>query len=331
MTEIIKQGWSESKDTGAVFLDVAKAFDKVWTKGLIYKLIQLNIPDALTKLLISYLSDRKFKVRVGRSLSTYKNIKAGIAQGSILAPLCYNIFINDIPRTSRTQLYLFADDTAILSTARNSTTILNDIQRHLNQLEEWLIKWKIKVNVEKSQAVFFSRKRNKPSAPTLNNQIIQWQNQSKYLGIILDQRLTFRPHIEYIKNNYRAAKARLYPILNKDSKMSTKNKILVYKSIFRPLISYAVPIWGIAANTHISKLESLQNVTLRQISKMPWFVRNKNIRQDLKILTLLDFFKKLATSFFNRIDNMDNVVIRSISRYDPFHPVNKRRARRLLT
>ncbi|GBN03662.1 putative RNA-directed DNA polymerase from transposon BS [Araneus ventricosus] len=119
MTEIIRQGWSERKHTGAVFLDVAKSFDKVWTTGLIYKLIQLNVPDALTKLLISYLSGRKFKVRVGRSFSSYKNIKAGIAQGSILAPLCYNIFINDIPRTNRTQLYLFADDTAILSTAKN--------------------------------------------------------------------------------------------------------------------------------------------------------------------------------------------------------------------
>ncbi|GBN03663.1 hypothetical protein AVEN_70977-1 [Araneus ventricosus] len=66
--------------------------------------------------------------------------------------------------------------------------------------------------------------------------------------------------------------------------MSNVNKLLIYKSILRPLITYAVPIWGIAATVHISKLESLQNITLRQISKMPWFVRNNNIRQDLKIL-----------------------------------------------
>ncbi|GBM05420.1 hypothetical protein AVEN_94723-1 [Araneus ventricosus] len=68
------------------------------------------------------------------------------------------------------------------------------------------------------------------------------QTHSKYLGVILDQRLTYQPHIEYIKKNYTAAEARLYPILNKDSKMSTNNKLLIYKSILRSLISYAVPI-----------------------------------------------------------------------------------------
>ncbi|GBN86660.1 hypothetical protein AVEN_56432-1 [Araneus ventricosus] len=82
---------------------------------------------------------------------------------------------------------LTLNDTAILSTAKNSHTILNDVQRHLNQLEEGHIKRKIKVNVEENQGVFFSRKRNKPSSPTLNNQVIQWQNHSKYLGVILDQ------------------------------------------------------------------------------------------------------------------------------------------------
>ncbi|GBN23510.1 putative RNA-directed DNA polymerase from transposon BS [Araneus ventricosus] len=144
MTETIRHGWSEGKDTGAVFLDVAKAFDKVWPNGFIYKLMKMGVLDSLTRLIASYLKNRSFQVRVGEALSKPIPIHAGVAQGSILAPFCFNVYVNDITRSKRTQLYLFADDTAILSTSSDPNIIATDLQTHLDELEEWLVKWKMK-------------------------------------------------------------------------------------------------------------------------------------------------------------------------------------------
>ncbi|GBN54837.1 hypothetical protein AVEN_151867-1 [Araneus ventricosus] len=131
----------------------------------------------------------------------------------MLAPFCFNVYVNDITRSKRTQLYLFADDTAILSTSSDQNIIATDLQMHLDEVEEWLVKWKMKVNVEKSQSVYFSCKFKKPPEPSLNGQTIPWQNQTKYLGIILDQRLTYKPHFDYIIKKFKAAKAQLYPLL----------------------------------------------------------------------------------------------------------------------
>ncbi|GBO32311.1 putative RNA-directed DNA polymerase from transposon X-element [Araneus ventricosus] len=330
MTEIIRHGWSEGKDTGAVFLDVAKAFDKVWPNGLIYKLMKMGVPDSLTRLIASYLKNRSFQVRVGEALSKPIPIHAGVAQGSILAPFCFNVYVNDITRSKRTQLYLFADDTAILSTSSDPNIIATDLQTHLDELEKWLIKWKMKVNVEKSQAVYFSNKLKKPPAPSLNRQTIPWQSQTKYLCIILDQRLTYKHHFDSIIKKFKAAKAQLYPLLGRNSKLSMDNKLLIYKSFLRPVITYAAPISGAAAPSHINRLECLQNILLRQISKMPWFVRNNNILKDLAISSLTEFIKKLAISFFKRIDLMDNMSIRSIPKYNPANPANTGRPRKII-
>ncbi|GBM16888.1 putative RNA-directed DNA polymerase from transposon X-element, partial [Araneus ventricosus] len=118
ITECIREGFESGWETGAVFLDIAKAFDRVWTDGLIYKLINMRIPGSIIMLIDTYLQGRLFTVRVGSNLSSERVIRAGVVQGSKVGPILYNIFVNDIPspRNCQTQLCLFADDTAVMST-----------------------------------------------------------------------------------------------------------------------------------------------------------------------------------------------------------------------
>ncbi|GBP87163.1 Probable RNA-directed DNA polymerase from transposon BS [Eumeta japonica] len=114
LIEYISDGFKDKRKTVAVFFDVAKAFDRVWHAGLIYKLYKLELPDRLVIIIHHYLSNRHFSFRLDNTYSSMRPIRAGVPQGSTLSPLLYSAYVNDIPRPSTgVQLALFADDTAL--------------------------------------------------------------------------------------------------------------------------------------------------------------------------------------------------------------------------
>ncbi|GFX88630.1 RNA-directed DNA polymerase from mobile element jockey [Trichonephila clavipes] len=162
IVEFMKEGNNKDECTAAVFLDIQKAFDRVWHTGLLFKLITYKIPRPLIFLLKSYISDRSFTVNINRTYSQFKKINAGLAQGSILAPTLFNLYVNDIIKNTNTQICLYADDTTILRRHRNLNTLVENINEHLAHLEIWFSVWKIAINSSKTEAVFFS-KRHPPS------------------------------------------------------------------------------------------------------------------------------------------------------------------------
>ncbi|GBM29798.1 putative RNA-directed DNA polymerase from transposon X-element, partial [Araneus ventricosus] len=269
MVEHIREGFCNKIDTAAVFIDIAKAFDRVWIDGLLYKMHKLKITRKLILLLQSYLKGRSFVVRVGKELSTPRLTEAGVVQGSRLGPHCFNIFINDICQMPDTEICLFADDTAILSSGATAEATMTSLNNHLTELGRWLIKWKIKVNSDKCQAVYFSRKQSLPPPPKIFRRVIPWREETKYLGITLDKKLTFESHFAKITSDFKQARAQLKPLIGKDSKLSLDTRLLIYKSLLRPLISYACPVWLAAANNYIKSLDRAQNVTIRRITRMP--------------------------------------------------------------
>ncbi|GFX26238.1 probable RNA-directed DNA polymerase from transposon X-element [Trichonephila clavipes] len=147
LTEAISEGFQSKKSTGAVFLDIQKAFDRVWLTGLTYKLINYKIPPPLVFLLHSYNSNRSYQVRVKDTLSTTKFINCGVAQGSLLGPLLFNLYINDIPEYSLTKLNMYADDTAVHTTFKRITSVTFALNKHLKLLENYYDRWKISINV----------------------------------------------------------------------------------------------------------------------------------------------------------------------------------------
>ncbi|GFT61024.1 RNA-directed DNA polymerase from mobile element jockey [Trichonephila clavipes] len=122
VVEYIKEGNNMGQCTAAVFLDIQKAFDRVWHYGLLFKLINYNIPTPLILLLNSYISNRSFTVKINRTYSQTRSISAGVAQGSILGPVLFNLYVNDILKSTNTMLCMYADDTAILSRHKNLNT-----------------------------------------------------------------------------------------------------------------------------------------------------------------------------------------------------------------
>ncbi|GBM88040.1 RNA-directed DNA polymerase from mobile element jockey [Araneus ventricosus] len=167
--------------TGRVFLDIQKAFDRMWHVGLIYKLVQLNFPKYLINILKSFLGNITFKVIIHDESSNTGVIKTETLQGSIPAIL-YTIFTSDFPSEPRIITCLFADDSAVLAQSSTINYILRAVQSFLNSLEEWLTKWRIAVNTDKTKAIMFRKGRTNYNLDNLElfDQTMEWV--TEYLG-----------------------------------------------------------------------------------------------------------------------------------------------------
>ncbi|GFU27189.1 RNA-directed DNA polymerase from mobile element jockey [Trichonephila clavipes] len=270
VVEYIKTGFRDRKSTGAVFLDIQKAFDRVWHVGLLYKLIKINTPPHLIKLISSFLTNRSFAVKVNNIHSTNRKINAGTPQGSSISPILFNIYVNDIPRTSQSTICMFADDTAILAQSNELQLVTHFLHKHIAKLEDWFSTWKIALNVAKTEAVFFSHHiKKEPPKLYLHNTHVPWSKSTKYLGVTLDKRLTFKQHIIQIRRNFNISVAKVFPLIARKSCLSLRNKMLIYKLVLRPILQYASPIWGHAAYSNIKMLESAQNKIIKIITDSP--------------------------------------------------------------
>lgn len=141
-----------------VLLDVEKAFDRVWIDGIIYKMIKQGYPKAIIKIIHSYITGRALRVSINDQYSTNRTISAGVPRGSVLGPILFNIFLNDTPKFSKTKLAVFADDTAVYAHSFSAIVAAKQTQIHINILEEYYSKWKIKINADKAEVITFTRK-----------------------------------------------------------------------------------------------------------------------------------------------------------------------------
>jgi hypothetical protein len=192
INEILKS-LEEKKLCTAAFLDIQQAFDRVWHDGLLYKL-KATLPTPYYLLLKSYLTDRYSQIKFNTATSVNFPIHSGVPQGSVLGPLLYLIFTADISTRNDTVITTFADDTSILASNKDPQTAAQSLQTHLNHLEAWLNTWRVEVNETKSAHVTFTNRRIDCPAVTINRTQLPVTNEVKYLGLILDQKLTWRPH-----------------------------------------------------------------------------------------------------------------------------------------
>lgn len=179
----IKTNRSHKKSTGMILIDLERAFDTVWINGLLHKLYSYNCPMFIIKILQSYLKNRQFQVSILNAYSSFFDIPAGVPQGSVLSPILFNLYINDIPKDPNCEIALFADDTAIYTSDELFAPILTKLNIYMSSLLSFFQNWKLKINESKCQAIYFTRCRapNKiPQAPfIINNNNLPWENEVK--------------------------------------------------------------------------------------------------------------------------------------------------------
>jgi len=190
LSEEIRLARDKGWQTTVVSLDVEKAFDSVWHDGLRYKLSQLQLPVKLVRLLSSFLTDREIRVRVAHSLSHSVKLGAGTPQGSVLSPLLYLIYVNDIPIEPKNNCRAgqFADDISLWTSYANKRVTYLRLQRALDDIQKWCSKWRIKLNVTKTQLVTFSHTKTKMTLKLFGESIHE-QNELTLLGVTFDKKI----------------------------------------------------------------------------------------------------------------------------------------------
>lgn len=233
-------------------------------------------------------------------------------QGSILGPLLYLLFTHDLPSSSEIVTATFADDTAFIASNENPRLASLTLQKHLKDIEEWLKKWRIKVNASKSAHVTFTNRRETCPAVLLNGNEIPRHEDVKYLGIHLDRRLTWRKHI-FTKRLQLGLKLRkMYWLLGHSSPLPINIKLLIYKSILKPIWTYGIQLWGTAANSNIEILQRFQSKILRLITKAPYYVTNDTIHRDLQMPTVREEVRKHAVNYKARLNKHPNHLVANL-------------------
>ena len=138
-----------------IYLDISKAFDLVWHDGLLFKLKSIGIRDPLLAWFKSYLSDRKQRVIIDGQSSEWTSVKAGVPQGSVLGPLLFLIYINDITQNIKSDCLLYADDTSLFDVVEDPALSFSKLSNDLNSIEEWALKWLVTINPSKTKCMTF--------------------------------------------------------------------------------------------------------------------------------------------------------------------------------
>lgn len=305
LTELIVNGFETKRFTSAVSLDVSAAFDTVWHDGLLFKLRQAGVPVYLFNVLRSYLSSRTFRLRVNGSHSSDRPAGAGVPQGSVLGPCLFIIYCFDMPNPENALLATYADDTLLLAQNHDLGTAITDLQNATTELSDWYTKWNLTLNSDKTQTKIFAlRKINPQTDIHLNNTSIRWLGKDeplRYLGVDLDTRLTYKHHTNRRLTLAYTRLTKLYPMMNRHTPLRTDCTLLLYKSLLRPLLTYACPVWFGASSTVKRKLEVFQNKVLRMAVGAPWFVRNEQLRCELGVDTLEEHLKQLTLRHFSNL------------------------------
>ena len=247
----------EGKEVRVVFCDISKAFDRVWHRGLIAKLRHYGISGRLLKWFESYLSQRFQRVVIPGGTSEWVEIKAGVPQGSILGPLLFILYINDIVNDIHCGIRLFADDTSlyiVVDTPNNAARLMNT---DLEKITIWSNKWLVTFNPAKTESLLLSRKINKPDHPSLylNDVRIEEVNTHKHLGVYLSQRLDWQNHVEYITDK---VSTRLNLLRSLKFTLDRNSLQKIYFTFIRTVLEYADVAWDNCTQQQSDELEKIQ-------------------------------------------------------------------------
>ena len=199
----ILSAFDDSHEVRGVFLDMSKVFDRVRYEGLLFKLQQNRISGELITVIKDFLSCRKQRVVLNGQHSSWADVKAGVPQGSILSPLLFLIYINDLPNDLNSNGLNSLQMIRQFSVVRNITDSANLLSSDLSKINEWTLQWKMNFNpdpTKQAQEIIFSRKTSQRNHPGLmfNNSIVNVTSIHKHLGMIFDSKLSFDEHLKSV-------------------------------------------------------------------------------------------------------------------------------------
>ena len=300
LTEDIYSALDDRLHFLAAIIDVKKAFDCVNHNILLNKLERYGIRGIPLRWVTSNLADKNFYVEIGSYKSGLNTFNIGVPQGSILGPLLFLIYVNNLPKFSNTmRTQLFADDTIVFNTGHDIDELTTSTNTELSKLNDWTLANKLTIHAGKTKLLIVSNRfstNNAISIRIINNEINP-TTCCKYLGVYLDNRLTFKDHIKHINGKISRHTGILYKIRDK---LPMKARLDYYYAYIYPYLSYNIIIWGSTFQTHLQPLIVQQKRTIRTIMGAGYIDHTDPLFRRLKLLKLQDiYYFHLGTYMFH--------------------------------
>ena len=268
VTEYLLANMNSGHMTGAIFLDLRKAFDVIPHDKLLEKLQRFGIRGKEYLWFHSYIIERKQCVSIDGTISNFLTMKSGVPQGSTLGPLLFTMFINDlctIQFSTSTKLSLYADDTVIFIRGKSVQGIEASLQNQFNLIVDWMNVNDMFINVDKTKIMLFGSRnkiKNKKINIICDKHSLETVSTMKYLGVILDPYLNWSNHVDYIVKKISKTHACLRRI---KSYVNQKNLINLYFSLIVPYLDYCCTVWGNKTRTSTQRLQRCQNKYARLV------------------------------------------------------------------
>ncbi len=307
----IQDGFTLNQSTLCVFFDLEKAFDRISRAAILDTLQKWKFRGNLPRFIQSFLSNRTFRVRIADQLSTVRLQETGTPQGSVLSPLLFIIALTDIQEVIKkpVQYSLFADDLVIYIRGPTMTTLEEKIQATLHSLTNWSQAKKLKFSSTKTNVINFTKKKRdmRPVILHLAGTKLPTTTEVRFLGLIFDQKLTWRTHIHHLKARCSKALNILKKLYSTSWGSDRLTMLKIYNTMVRSLLDYGSIIYTSASTATLRKLNCIQNTALRlstgafrtsPILSLQTESNTLSLDQRRIYLTLL-YYTKLATQRSN--------------------------------
>lgn len=295
LLNLIRSKLDQGQFVSSLFIDLSKAFDMVNHNLLINKLKKIGITDTKSiELFQSYLTGRSQSVKINNTIGSELDVLCGVPQGSILGPLFFIIFINDIFKLKLSgKLQLYADDMVLVYSDSSLKEVFSNMSNDIKIINNWLNDNLLSMNLDKTNYILF-KVRNKFKNENLanytlklNDHIIQSVEHAKFLGLIIDDQLSWKFHINSIKSKINSA---TFALKRLSHILPDRAKMYFFNSCILSHLTYLNPIWNVASNNVLNSLKVCMNRSVKSLKRLPYLYPSELLYSE-EILPL-DVFNK---------------------------------------
>lgn len=298
-------------------LDLEKAYDRVWREGLVHKLVERRFPQWIVRWISDWLTDRKFRVKMRDETSGWRRALEGLPQGSPLSPGLFNIFVSDLPAAVRikgTQIFQFADDTAVLAVGNCEDSTLRKVEVAIAQINKFCCRWKLAINDGKTEAMMMGKRKPKQESIKVGATRVKLRRSVKYLGIAMDNQGRLFDHVRGRGGLAKTRLKKLSPVLKGDSGVDLTTRRRILEMIAQPTAFYGKELAIRGSEKTKESMRTLQRVLIRRCLGAPWFVPNRLLWEAAGVQDICEAAEDSRERMIEAIRSHDNEEVRALAR-----------------